>query len=152
VVNGANFTSSISQHQQLLIAGTTIQTRGMRKFTPQMIVEATCNEGTYHFFQAKELALSLMMLLNGNAKCKKKKEVLKIFTVSMEGRLVTFTCEIFGIPLWKSSPHTLCCCLVDVRSEKQACYATREAAIMHQRSFGIPLQMWEDEEWCTNLG
>jgi hypothetical protein len=30
-VNGANFTSSISCHQQLLIAGTTIQTHGMRK-------------------------------------------------------------------------------------------------------------------------
>jgi hypothetical protein len=53
----------------------------------------------YHFFQAKELALSLMMLPNGNAKCKKKKEVVKVFKVFMEGGLVTFTCEIFGIPL-----------------------------------------------------
>jgi hypothetical protein len=40
-INGANFTSSISHHQQLLIAGTTIQTHGMRKFTPQMIVGVT---------------------------------------------------------------------------------------------------------------
>jgi hypothetical protein len=69
------------------------------------------------------------MLPNGNAKCKKKKEVVKVFKVFMEGQLVTFTCEIFGIPLWKSSPYTLCHCLVDVRSDKRACYTTREAAI-----------------------
>jgi hypothetical protein len=31
--------------------------------------------------------------------------------------------------LWRSSPYTLCHCLVDVRSDKWACYATREAAI-----------------------
>jgi hypothetical protein len=40
-INGANYTSSISCHQQLLIAGTTIQTHGMRKLTPQMIEGAT---------------------------------------------------------------------------------------------------------------
>jgi hypothetical protein len=101
----------------------------MRKFTPQMIAGATCNEGTYCFFQAKALALSLMMLPNANAKCKNKKEVLMIFRMSTEGGLVTFTCKIFGIPLSKSSPYTLCHCLVDVGSEKRACYATREAAI-----------------------
>jgi hypothetical protein len=91
----------------------------MRKFTPQMIAGATRNEGTYHFFQAKELALSLMMPPNGNAPCKKKKEVVKVFKVFTEGGLVMFTCEIFGIQLWtRSSPYTLCHCLVDVRSDK----------------------------------
>jgi hypothetical protein len=128
-INGANFTSSISQQQQLLIAGTTIHTRSMRKFTPQMIAGATCNEGMYRFFQAKELALSLMMPPNGNAKCKKKKDVVKVFKVFTEGGLVTFTCEIFGIQLWRSSPYTLCHFLVDVGSDKRACYTTREAAI-----------------------
>ena len=117
-IDGANFTSSISRQQRLLITGTTIRTRGMRKFTPQMIAGATRDEGTYHFFQAKELALSLMMPPNGNAPCKKKKEVVKVFKVFTEGGLVTFTCEIFGIQLWRSSPYTLCHCLVDVRSDK----------------------------------
>jgi hypothetical protein len=128
-IDGANFTSSISRQQQLLIAGTTICIHGMRKFTPQMIAGATCDQGMYCFFQAKELALSLMMLPNGNAPYKKKKEVVKVFKVFTHGRLVTFTCEVFGIQLWRSSPYTLCHCLVDVGSDKQACYATREAAI-----------------------
>jgi hypothetical protein len=92
----------------------------MRKFTPQMIAGATRDEGTYHFFQAKELALSLMMPPNVNA---------PFFEVFTDGGLVTFTCEIFGIQLWRSSPYTLHHCLVDVGSDKRACYATREAAI-----------------------
>jgi hypothetical protein len=33
-----------------------------------MITGATHDEGTYHFFQVKELALSLMMPPNANAK------------------------------------------------------------------------------------
>jgi hypothetical protein len=76
----------------------------MRKFTPQVIVGVTFNEGKYCFFQAKELVLSLMMLPYANAKCKKKKDMVKIFKVCPEGRLVTFTCKILGIPLSKSSP------------------------------------------------
>jgi hypothetical protein len=47
--------------------------QAMRKFTSQMIAGVTRNEGMYHFFQAKELALSLMRLPNANAKSKKKK-------------------------------------------------------------------------------
>jgi hypothetical protein len=117
-INGANFTSSISWQQRLLIAGTTIRTHGMRKFTPQMIAGATRDQGTYRFFQAKELALSLMMPPNGNAPYKKKKEVVKVFEVFTNGGLVTFTCEIFGIRLWRSSPYTLRHCLVDVGSDK----------------------------------
>jgi hypothetical protein len=58
-----------------------------------------------------ELALSLMMPPNANAKCKKKKDAVKIFNVCPEDRLVTFTCKIFGIPLSKSSPYTLYHCL-----------------------------------------
>jgi hypothetical protein len=52
-INGANFTSSVSWQQQLLITGTTICTRGMRKFTPQMIAGATRDKGTYCFFQLR---------------------------------------------------------------------------------------------------
>ncbi len=54
--------------------------------------------------------------------------MVKNFNVCPEGRLVT-TCKIIGIPMSKSSPYTVCHCLVDVMSEKRAYYATREAAI-----------------------
>ncbi len=110
-----------------------------------MIVGATCDEGTYHFFQAKELALSLMMPPNGNAKCKKKKEVVKIFKVSMEGRLVTFTCKIFGIPLWKCSPYTLHHCLVDVGSKK-------EIAMPQERLPYLPPASEEFRNTPSNVG
>jgi hypothetical protein len=109
----------------------------MRKFTQQMIAGATHDEGTYCLFHAKKLALSLMLLPNANAKCKKKQDVVKIFEVSPEGGLVTFTCEIFGIPLSKSSPYSLHHCLVDVVSEKRACYATGEAAIFAACTRGV---------------
>jgi hypothetical protein len=119
----------------------------MRKFTPQMIVGATGDKGTCHFFQAKELTLSLMMPPNANnAKCKKKNNMVKIFKVCPEGRLVTFTCKIFGIPLSKSSPYTLCHCLVDVVSETRACYATKEDAIFATCIRGIlefPFNCWK---------
>jgi hypothetical protein len=74
-----------------------------------------------------------------------KKDMVKIFKVSTKGRRVTFTCEIFGIPLWKSSPYTLHYCLVDVESEKSACYATREAAIFAACIRGVlefPFKCW----------
>jgi hypothetical protein len=98
----------------------------------------------YCFFQAKELALSLMMSSNAKAKCKKKNDMVKIFKVCPEGRLVTFTCKIFGILLSKSSPYTLHHCLVDVVSETSACYATREAAshlcCLHRGILEIPFK------------
>jgi hypothetical protein len=73
----------------------------MRNFTPQMIVGATHNEGTITSFRLRsKLALSLMMPPNANAKCKKKKEVVKIFKVSTEGRLVTFTCRNLHLTLF----------------------------------------------------
>jgi hypothetical protein len=43
--------------------------------------------------------------------------------------LVTFTSEIFGIPLMKHSWYALKHCLVDVKEDKRACYNTKEAAI-----------------------
>jgi hypothetical protein len=82
------------------VAGTTIRTRGMRKFTPQMVSGATCDEGTYHFMQVEELAISLMTP-SASTKHKRKKNVVKTFTMSTNGRLAMFTCEIFGIPLSK---------------------------------------------------
>jgi hypothetical protein len=51
------------------------------------------------------------------------------FKVSTSGGLVTFTTEIFGIPLMKHSWYVLKHCLVDVKGEKRACYATKEAAV-----------------------
>jgi hypothetical protein len=51
------------------------------------------------------------------------------FKVSTSGRLVSFTTEIFGIPLMKHSRYALKHCLVDVEGDKRACYATKEAAI-----------------------
>ncbi len=43
---------------------------------------ATHDKGTYHFFQAKELTLSLMMPPNANAKCKKKNDSENFQSVS----------------------------------------------------------------------
>jgi hypothetical protein len=50
ISNSANF-----------VAGASVSTHGARMFTPQMIVGSTQKEGTYHFFETKETALSLMV-------------------------------------------------------------------------------------------
>ena len=102
--------------------------RGARMLTPQMIAGSMQKEGTYYFFGIKETALSLMVP-NVGSKWKRMKDAVKTFKVSTTGRLVTFTTEIFGIPLIKHSQYALKHCLVDVKEDKRACYATKEAAV-----------------------
>jgi hypothetical protein len=83
-------------------------------FTPQMIAGSTRKEGTYHFFEMKGTALSLMVP-NVGMKWKRKKDAVNTFKVSTTSRLVTFTTEILGIPLMKHSRYALKHCLVDVQ-------------------------------------
>jgi hypothetical protein len=71
-------------------------------FTPQMIAGLTRKEGTYHFFEIKGTALSLMVP-NVGSKWKWQKDAVNTFKVSTTGRLVTFTTKILGIPLMKHS-------------------------------------------------
>jgi hypothetical protein len=85
-------------------------------------------EGTYHFSETKETALSLMVP-NVGSKWKWKKDAVNTFKVVTAGRLVTFTTKIFSIPLMKQSRYALKHCLVDVKEDKRACFATKEAAI-----------------------
>jgi hypothetical protein len=82
----------------------------------------------YHFFEIRKTALSLMVP-NMGSKLKRKKDAVNTFKVSTTGRLVTFTSSIFHIPLMKHSWCALKHCLVDVKEDKRACYATKEAAI-----------------------
>jgi hypothetical protein len=93
-----------------------------------MIVGSTQKEGTYHFFEIKETALSLMVP-NVGSKWKWKKDAVYTFKVATTSRLVTFTTKIFGIPLMKQPWYALKHCLVDVKENKRACYATKEAAV-----------------------
>jgi hypothetical protein len=97
-------------------------------FTPQMIVGSMQKEGTYHFFEIKETDLS-HMVPNVGSKWKRKKDAVNTFKVSTAGRLVTFTTEIIGIPLMKHSWYALKHCLVIVKEDKRACYATKEATV-----------------------
>jgi hypothetical protein len=69
------------------------------------------------------------MVPNVGSKSKRNKDAVNTFKVVTTGRLVTFTTEIFGIPLMKQSWYALKHCLVDVKEDKRACYATKEAAI-----------------------
>jgi hypothetical protein len=93
-----------------------------------MIAGSTQKEGTYHFFDTKETALSLLVP-NIGLKWKRKKDAVNTFKVATTGGLVTFTTEIFGIPLMKQSRYALKHYLVDVKEDKSACYATKEAAV-----------------------
>jgi hypothetical protein len=127
-LNGENYCSAIHRQQCYFVAGALIRTRGARMFTPQMIAGSTRKEGTYHFFEMKGTALSLMVP-NVASKWKRKKDAVNIFKVSTTGGLVTFTTKILGIPLMKHSQYALKHCLVDVEGDKRACYATKEAAV-----------------------
>lgn len=69
------------------------------------------------------------MVPNVGSKWKQKKDPVNTFKVSTSGGLVTFTTEIFGIPLMKHSRYALKHCLVDVEGDKRACYATKQAAV-----------------------
>jgi hypothetical protein len=101
---------------------------GARMFTPQMIAGLTRKEGTYHFFEIKETALSLMVPNMGST-WKRKKNAVKTFKVPTTGGLVTFTTKIFGIPLMKHSWYALKHHFVDVVEDKRACYTMKEAAV-----------------------
>jgi hypothetical protein len=105
-LNGKNYCSSINKQQHYFVAGASIRMHGARMFTPQMIAGSTRKEGTYHFFEIKETALSLMVP-NMGSKWKRKKDAVKTFKVSTTGGLVTFATEIFGIPLMKHSWYAL---------------------------------------------
>jgi hypothetical protein len=75
-------------------------------FTPQMIAGSMQKEGTYHFFETKETALSLMVP-NVGSKWQRKKDAVNTFKVPTTGRLVTFTTKIFHIPFMKHSWYAL---------------------------------------------
>jgi succinate dehydrogenase hydrophobic anchor subunit len=128
-LNGKNYClSSIHKQQHYFVAGTSVRMHGARMYTPQMIAGSTRKEGTYHFFEIKVTALSLMVP-NVGLTWKWKKDTVNTFKVSTTGGLNTFTTEIFGIPLMKHSWYALKHCLVDVKEDKRACYHTKEAAI-----------------------
>jgi hypothetical protein len=78
-----------------------------------------------------------LMVPNVGLKWKQKKDAVNTFKVLTSGRLVTFTTEIFCIPLMKHSRYALKHCLVDVKGDKRACYATKEAAAFATCSRGI---------------
>jgi hypothetical protein len=127
-LNGENYCLAIHRRQLYFVAGASVRMRGARMFTPQMIAGLMQKEGTYHFFEMKGTALSLMVP-NVGSKWKRKKDAVNTFKVLKTSRLVTFTTEIFGIPLMKHSRYALKHCLVDVKGDKRACYATKEAAV-----------------------
>jgi hypothetical protein len=126
-LNGENYCSAIHRRQSYFVTGASVRTRGAGMFTPQMIAGLTQKEGTYHF-ESKGTALSLMVP-NVGSKWKQKKDAVNTFKVSTSGGLVTFTTKIFSIPLMKHSRYALKHCLVDVKGDKRACYATKEAAV-----------------------
>jgi hypothetical protein len=101
-LNGENYCSAIHRRQRYFVAGALVRMRGARMFTPQMIAGSMQKEGTYHFFEIKGTALSLMVP-NVGSKWKQKKDAVNTFKVSTSGGLVTFTTKIFGIPLMKHS-------------------------------------------------
>jgi hypothetical protein len=153
-LNGKNYCLSIPKRQCYVVAGASVRTHGARMFTPQMIAGLTRKEGTYHFFETKETALSLMVP-NVHSKWKRKKDAVNTFKVATTSGLVTFTTEIFGIPLMKQSWYALKHCLVDVK-ERIREHATLQRGCricrVYQRHPGISVQMRQDKEWGTNMG
>jgi hypothetical protein len=129
-LNSENYCSAIHRRQRYFVAGASVRMRGARMFTPQMIAGSTQKEGMYHFLEMKGTALSLMVP-NMGSKWKWKKDALNTFKVSTTGRLVTFTTEIFGIPLMKHSRYALKHCLVDVKG-------IREPAMLQKRLLYLP--------------
>jgi hypothetical protein len=119
-LNSENYCLAIHRRQRYFVVGASVRTHGARMFTPQMIAGSTQKEGTYHFLRSREQLLASWFL---------KKDTVNTFKVSTTSGLVTFTTEIFGIPLMKHSRYALKHCLVDVKGDKRACYATKEAAI-----------------------
>jgi hypothetical protein len=93
-LNSENYCLAIHRRQRYFVVGASVRTRGARMFTPQMIAGSTQKEGTYHFLRSRGQLLASWFL---------KKDTVNIFKVSTSGGLVTFTTEIFGIPLMKHS-------------------------------------------------
>jgi hypothetical protein len=85
-LNGENYCSAIHRRQCYCVAGASVRMRGARMFTPQMIAGSTRKEGTYHFFEMKGTALSLMVP-NVGSKWKRKKDSVNTFKVSTTGGL-----------------------------------------------------------------
>jgi hypothetical protein len=135
-LNSENYCSAIHRQQRYFVVGALVRMCGARMFTRQMITGSMRKEGTYHFFEMKETALSLMVP-NVGSKWKRKKDAVNTFKVLTTSRLVTFTTEIFSIPLMKHSWYALKHCLVDVKEDKRACYATKEAAVFAACISGI---------------
>jgi hypothetical protein len=106
-LNGENYCSAIHRQQRYFVAGALVRTCGARMFTPQMIAGSTQKEGTYHFFNMKETALSLMVP-NVGSKWKRKKDAVNTFKVSTTGRLVTFTTKIFGYATKEAAVFAAC--------------------------------------------
>jgi hypothetical protein len=79
-LNGENYCSAIHRRQHYFVVGASVRTRGARMFTPQMIAGSTQKEGTYHFFEMKGTALSLMVP-NMGSKWKRKKDAVNTFKV-----------------------------------------------------------------------
>jgi hypothetical protein len=127
-LNGENYYSAIHRQQCYFVAGVLVRAREARMFTPQVIAGSTRKEGTYHFFEIKETALSLMVP-NVGLKWKRQNDAVNTLKVSTTIGLLTFTTEMFGIPLMKHSQYALKHCLVDVKGDKRACYTTKEAAV-----------------------
>jgi hypothetical protein len=93
-LNGENYCSAIHRRQRYFVAGASVRTRGARMFIQQMIAGLTRKEGTYHFFETKETALSLMVPNMGSKWKRKKKDAVNTFKVATTGGLVTFTTEM----------------------------------------------------------
>jgi hypothetical protein len=101
-LNSENYCLAIHRRQHYFVAGASVRMRGARMFTPQMIAGSARKEGTYHFFEMKGTAL-ILMVPNVGLKWKWKKDAVNTFKISTTGGLVTFTTEIFSIPLMKHS-------------------------------------------------
>jgi hypothetical protein len=87
-LNGKNYCSAIHRRQRHFVAGALVRMRGARMFTPQMIAGSTQKEGTYHFFEMKGTALSLMVP-NVGSNWNQKKDAVNTFKVLTTGGLVT---------------------------------------------------------------
>jgi hypothetical protein len=99
------------------------------------------------------------MVPNMGLKWKQKKDAVNTFKVATTGRLVTFTTEIFGIPLMKQTWHALKHCLEDVKEDKRACYTMHKRGChichVYQRHPGISVQMQQDKDgvptWADHI-
>jgi hypothetical protein len=82
-----------------------------------------------------------------------KKDTVNTFKISTTGGLlVTFTTEIFCIPLMKHSWYALKHCLVDVKEDERACYTTKEAAVFATCIRGILEYLYKCSKTRNGMG